>query len=310
VNFNVNILDNSSQHRFEPLLTSGQFTPAGFINGFFPNRFLGGLTPAGTLTSDLNIPITTNTFNQAVPPFGGYTLQPGYGGVTMGLAFLSDIQVFLFMEAAQGDTRTNVMQAPKITLFNGQTSNITVTDFQLFVTNVLVLMQQGQFIFAPQVQQVPFGVQLTINAVISADRRFVRMSLTPNLTNTASSTVPLFPIVTPIFPLFDGTATGQPIVFTQYIQQPVISNVTVNTTVAVPDGGTVLMGGLKRLSEGRTEYGPPVLSKIPYIDRLFRNIGYGKETESLLIMVTPRIIIGEEEEERQTGYRAPPPLNP
>ena len=27
-------------------------------------------------------------------------------------------QVFLFMEAAQGDQRTNVMQAPKITLFS------------------------------------------------------------------------------------------------------------------------------------------------------------------------------------------------
>ena len=31
----------------------------------------------------------------------------------------------MFMEAAQGDRRTNVMQAPKLTLFNGQTSTIT-----------------------------------------------------------------------------------------------------------------------------------------------------------------------------------------
>jgi general secretion pathway protein D len=62
------------------------------------------------------------------------------------------------------------------------------------------------------------------------------------------------------------------------------------------------MGGLKRLSEARSEYGPPVLSKIPYINRLFKNVGYGRDAESLLIMVTPRIIIQEEEEERQTGY--------
>ena len=74
------------------------------------------------------------------------------------------------------------------------------------------------------------------------------------------------------------------------------------TTVAVPDGGTVLMGGLKRLSEGRNEYGPPMLSKIPYISRLFKNVAYGRTAESLLIMVTPRIIIQEEEEEKQTGY--------
>jgi general secretion pathway protein D len=86
--------------------------------------------------------------------------------------------------------------------------------------------------------------------------------------------------------------------------------VTVSTTVAVPDGGTVLMGGLKRLSEGRNEYGPPVLSKIPYLNRLFRNTAYGRSAESLLIMVTPRIIIQAEEEERQTGFVAEPQVVP
>jgi general secretion pathway protein D len=74
----------------------------------------------------------------------------------------------------------------------------------------------------------------------------------------------------------------------------------------VPDGGTVLMGGLKRLSEGRNEFGPPVLSKIPYINRLFKNTGYGREAESLMIMVTPRIIINEEEELNQTGVSRTP----
>jgi type II secretory pathway component GspD/PulD (secretin) len=95
------------------------------------------------------------------------------------------------------------------------------------------------------------------------------------------------------------------VVFTQFIQQPRLTRVAVATTVAVPDGGTVLMGGLKRLSEGRNEFGPPVLSKIPYLNRLFRNVGYGRSAESLLIMVTPRIIIQAEEEQTQTGYTPP-----
>jgi general secretion pathway protein D len=70
------------------------------------------------------------------------------------------------------------------------------------------------------------------------------------------------------------------------------------------------MGGLKRLSEGRNEFGPPILSKIPYLNRLFRNTGYGRSAESLLIMVTPRIIIQAEEEEKQTGVRAEPNASP
>ena len=71
-----------------------------------------------------------------------------------------------------------------------------------------------------------------------------------------------------------------------------------NTTVTVPDGGTVLLGGVKRLNEERHEFGVPVLSKTPLINRLFRNVGIGRITTSLMLMVTPRIIILEEEEER------------
>jgi general secretion pathway protein D len=85
---------------------------------------------------------------------------------------------------------------------------------------------------------------------------------------------------------------------------PTFSFVTVTTTVSVPDGGTVLLGGIKRLSEDRAEFGTPILDQIPYINRLFKNVGIGRETQSLMMMVTPRIIIQEEEEEK---LGIPPP---
>ena len=89
------------------------------------------------------------------------------------------------------------------------------------------------------------------------------------------------------------------------VQLPTFAIVSVSTTVSVPDGGTVLLGGIKRLSEGRNEFGVPILSKLPYINRLFKNVGIGRETQSLMMMVTPRIIIQEEEEER-LGVQLPP----
>jgi general secretion pathway protein D len=89
------------------------------------------------------------------------------------------------------------------------------------------------------------------------------------------------------------------------VQLPSYAFVTVTTTVSVPDGGTVLLGGIKRLSEGRNEFGVPILNKIPYINRLFKNVGIGRETQSLMMMVTPRIIIQEEEEAR-LGIQQPP----
>jgi type II secretory pathway component GspD/PulD (secretin) len=309
VDFNVSIENNHMNAKFGPQLTSGQFQPAGFINTFNPSRFVSGITPAGTLTSDLSIPLPVSSFGMAVPPFGAFPNIPGAdGGISLGLAFLSEIQVFLFMEAAQGDERTNVLQAPKLTMSNGQTSTVAVVDQQFFVTNVTVIQQGGQLAFLPNNTSFPTGVTMTLNAAISADRRFVRISFAGvTLTNLASANVPLFPIVTPIIPLFEGGFQANPVLFTQFLQQPVLNQVTVTTTATIPDGGTVVLGGLKRMSEGRNEFGPPVLSKIPYLNRLFRNQAFGKETESLLIMVTPRIIINEEEERLQTGVVVNPP---
>ena len=81
------------------------------------------------------------------------------------------------------------------------------------------------------------------------------------------------------------------------VQQPIFGFTQVQTTVSVPDGGTILLGGVKRLKEGRVMAGVPILNKIPYISRLFKNTGVGREAQSLMMMVTPRIIIQEEEEE-------------
>ncbi len=306
VDFNIN-LPNTAKNNVQAQITSQQFQAPGQVNAFEPVNTIIGLTPAGTFTTDLDIPLKASSFGMAVPPFGGFPSIPGAnGGLSMGLAFLSDVQVFLFMEAAQGDQRTNVMQAPKLTLFNGQTSTLSVTDQQFFVTNVNIQAANGQLTFIPQNQNFATGTTLTVRATIWADRRFVRLNITPEITNLASAVVQLFPIVTPIQVFFEGGFSGPTVNFTQFIQQPVFNTITVNTTVAVPDGGTVLMGGLKRLSEGRNEFGPPVLSKIPYINRLFKNTGYGRETESLMIMVTPRIIINEEEEIKQTGVISTP----
>jgi type II secretory pathway component GspD/PulD (secretin) len=312
VDFNIDIQNNSMNARFGPQLTTQQFQQAGFINNFAPDRFISGLTPAGALTSDLSIPIQNSSFAMAVPPFGGFPNIPGAdGGISLGLAFLSECQVFLLLEAAQGDQRTNVMQAPKLTLSNGQTAAISVTDQQFFVTNVQVIQQGGQLAFLPQNTNFATGVNMTIQATISADRRFVRVSFSQvTLSNLASAIIPLFPIVTPVIPTFEGGFQANPVLFTQFLQQPVFDTVTVSTTVTIPDGGTVVLGGLKRLSEGRNEFGPPVLSKIPYLQRLFRNQAFGREVESLLIMVTPRVIINEEEEFRQTGVGAGGPGGP
>ncbi|HEV3437129.1 MAG TPA: hypothetical protein VG122_07210, partial [Gemmata sp.] len=323
VDFSVNILTNTT--KFQPSLTTvdpntgaaGVFAPIPFINSIGKVGTTVGLTPAGTFTPDLNVPIQNSSFNMAIPPFGGYPNTPGSdGGVSLGLAFLNDIQVYLFMEAASGDRRVNVMQAPKLTLFNGQTASISVSNLQFFVTNVSVISVNGQIVFSPT--NTPFpgpgdpnnpaasALSVTIQGVVSADRRFVRLNLPVTMSAQTGTTVPLFPVTTFVTPVFEGGSQGQPIPFTQFLQQPAFTDLTINTTVVCPDGGTVLLGGFKQLSEGRNEFGPPFLSDIPYLNRLFKNVGIGRETSHIMIMVTPRIIINSEEEIFQTEGRPQP----
>jgi general secretion pathway protein D len=287
VDFDVDI--QSASAKFQRMVTTGVFTPAGQINEPQHVREVVGLAPQGNITQDLNIPIHNSSYDLATPPFGGFPGRPGAnGGLDFGIAFLSDIQVFLVMEAAQGDSRNNLLTAPKITLFNGQQASITQNQTQPYVANVIVI--PGNFGGLPGI--VPIlgtavsQTSLTVQAVVSADRRYVQLTLVPIISRTTIGTNPNFQ------PSIGGPGG------TIQIQQPITTTLTVGTTVSVPDGGTILMGGLKIANEGRREFGPPILSKLPYINRLFRNVGYGREESSLLLMVTPHIIIPEEEEER------------
>jgi type II secretory pathway component GspD/PulD (secretin) len=228
-----------------------------------------------------------------------------------GVHFLSDVQMRQLMEAVQGDTRTNVMQAPKMTVFNGQKSILKTLDTQNYVTGIETVRQGDQVVFAPKVEAISTGIQMSLQPVVSADHRFVQVSLNAKLSDLDPPTVPLFPIVQMITPKMEDGSPGQPVAFTQYIQQPKVRTLCLDRKVMIPDGGTVLLGGLKRTREVRQEYGPPVLSKVPYVNRLFKNVGYARENETVLVLVTPRIIINEEQEEAKPKAAAcPQPVAP
>lgn len=280
-----------------------------------PTSATVGLSSPGVFSADLDIPFTQNSYTLAVPQFGGFDAT---AGAQLGFAILSDIEAFFFINAAQGDRRSNVLQAPKVTLFNGSTAMVSDTSSSPFVISVIPVV--GDFAAAqqPVIAVLNEGTFLSVQAVVSNDRRFVRLTVVPFFSQIDK--VDTFQFTGSETTTTDESAEGvqdQPNDNTKKsnkretrregttVQLPTFSFITVTTTVSVPDGGTVLLGGIKRLSEGRNEFGVPILNKIPYINRLFKNVGIGRETQSLMMMVTPRIIIQEEEEER-LGIQASP----
>ncbi len=128
--------------------------------------------------TDLSIPFTQGSYALAVPQFGGFDAA-AHAGATLGFAILSDIEAYFFINAAQGDKRTNVLQAPKVTLFNGQQAFVSDTSQTPFVISVIPVV--GDFAAAqqPVIVVLSEGTFMTVQAVVSNDRRFVRLTIVP-----------------------------------------------------------------------------------------------------------------------------------
>jgi hypothetical protein len=159
------------------------------------------------------------------------------------VTFLNGIQVFQFMEVIQQDRHTDIMQTPKLTLFNGQESALRIGDLQYFVTDVQILQAGGQIAFVPQNQIIPMGVDLGIQAVIGAYDRVVRVGLHGTITDLVSKDIRLVPVTSYITPDFEGGAQGQPVPFTQYVQRPELNRVNVDQALSIPAGQTAVLSG-------------------------------------------------------------------
>jgi general secretion pathway protein D len=304
IDFDFNIDDNTHLNSFiDQIPTPQGSAPLSPFDDDY-RSFAVGLTPTGP-TADLDYRFSQGGFTTAVPQFGGFDAG---SAANFGFAILSDIEVFFLLQAAQGDDRTNVLQAPKVTLFNGQQATIIDSSFRPFVTSVVPVVGDFAAAHQPVIVVLSEGTMMSVQAVVSSDRRFVRLTLVPffsqigdveTFTFTGSVTTNSGTVVQdPSNP--DGNVVQEQsrTVSGTTVQLPTLATTTVTTTVSVPDGGTVLLGGIKRLREGRVERGLPLVSKIPYVSRLFTNVGIGRDAQSLMMMVTPRIIIQEEEEEK------------
>jgi general secretion pathway protein D len=220
-----------------------------------------------------------------------------------GVAFLDERQVFTLLEAAQGDCRTNVMQTPRLTLGNGQVGNVDTMATNHALSNFTAVRKGDLVLIQPANEPFKTGFRLSARPVVSADRRFVRLDLKFTQADVKLP-IPVVPVQVPI--RVQGDQTDRPAVAQLFLERPQLDTITTQCRLSVPDGKTVVLRGPTKLVESRTEVGPPVLSSIPYVNRLFRTTCFGRGAETLLVMVTPRIMPASEAEEKVVAV--PPSL--
>lgn len=239
------------------------------------SNILGFTDPAG-LPSDIAGSFAGNTIGPALSIFG---------------SFLDNIQVDFLVRATQADSRTTLLTAPRLVLFNGQRSWVAVTIQQNFVSTLNPVTGTGAVAQAPQTGTINSGAVLDVNATVTADKRYVTMTLRPGITRLLDlQTIP-----------FSGGGAGGGFgggtALAAFIQLPTLSAQRVQTTVSIPDGGTLLIGGQKLASETEVEAGVPVLSKIPILKRAYSARTMVKDEQTLLILIKPKILIQSEQEE-------------
>ncbi|MBF0499521.1 MAG: pilus assembly protein N-terminal domain-containing protein [Candidatus Riflebacteria bacterium] len=65
---------------------------------------------------------------------------------------------------------------------------------------------------------------------------------------------------------------------------------TIMTTVRINNGETIVLGGLIKESKAKTTVGLPVLSKLPYLGKIFQSDQTITSTNELVILLTPEIV--------------------
>ena len=254
-----------------------------------------GLVPTGTgILPHINemTPITAQQSSLALTDPGSIsTTVPGSFAQSIAApalniagSFLDNLQVDFLIRATQANRRSSIVQAPRLVMFNGQRANISIGRSRSYVSSVQPQIGEQVVGVQPIISQAQSGTVLVVEGTISADRRYVTVTVETSQTDE---------------PSFEKFITQQasgnsPSI---YVSLPNQSFVTLNTTVSIPDGGTVLLGGMKQVGEVEVEAGVPILSKIPILKRAFTNTTTVKDTRTLLVLMKAKIIIQREAEE-------------
>lgn len=211
---------------------------------------------------------------------GGITIQAEKLDLTG--TFLDETMAEAILRAVSKYGTRNVVDAPALTVYNGQRASMNVTNFVTYVKDFDVEIAQGAAIADPIVEVIEEGVALDVRPVVSSDRRFITMEVRPSVNNLRR------PIATFTTSLGIGTAVT--------IELPELTIQRAKTTVTMPDGSTLMIGGWKVVGDQDFDTGIPFVNKIPILNTLLGRKGKYLNKQKLVILIKATIVIPEENE--------------
>ncbi|HUB25938.1 MAG TPA: hypothetical protein VL992_10960, partial [Tepidisphaeraceae bacterium] len=241
--------------------------------------------------------IATNSFTNSPSVAGAAVDLAGLTTPTsIAFTYLDDFEVNFMLQAVEASENTSLVNAPKVTVFNGGSAVLINAESVQYISSLTPILAAGAVGFEPAVSTAVGGVTLVVNqAVVTADRKYVTLQLTPQLLSPPQLTAFTFATGVTSTGGIGGVSTGT---FNETVQLLTQDVTAVETVVTVPDGGTLLLGGQTIAGETELEQGLPVLSKVPFLKRLFTNESMAKDQQVLFILVKPTILIQREQEDK------------
>ncbi|MBL05004.1 MAG: hypothetical protein CMJ99_05140 [Planctomycetes bacterium] len=232
--------------------------------------------------------------------FGGtFPFNVGGGGVSslgvnrfqaLGVLDLTQMQAFLRM--VKDDERTKIVQEPSLTMLDNRPAVIFVGETIPFAIQQIQQDQNGNVTVAIEENDrspinIGFTLYITPHVVPGTDE--INLSIIPKVSalSGTSSTIAGFERFAFSSP---GSQTES------FIDLPRESAQTVVTYMRVRDGQTAVIGGLQTEKRSHVKTSIPILAGIPLMGKLFSWSKEQAEVESLLIMITPRILNNPDKE--------------
>lgn len=232
----------------------------------------------------------------------GYSSTPRFladtsSGINPSVGYLKADGLSAVMSFLNSQTDTEVMSTPRTVTLDNMPSKLEVTTaFPIFkVTPGSANSPAGA-----EITYTNLGTILTVTPRIAADNN-VALTVTPEVSNLAGKDSQLVP----------GGDSGS-----SEITANIYSIRRFDTTVLIPSGNTIVMGGLvnDEITDQQTKV--PLLGDLPFVGRAFRSESKVRLKKNLLVFLTPTILRDDDfqsgttaKEFLQSTFSAPVPFD-
>ncbi len=248
-----------------------------------PGR-IGTGADSGMIYREANSDVTilARTENLYDSSLGGDGIMTNAGGLAMQYTWLDDTQLEMVLRAVRKSKRSELVVEPSLMVYNTARANLVVANQVSYISDFDVEIASNAAIADPIVKVANDGVFLDVRPVVTADRRFVWIDVRPTVAN----------LKRPIATLQTSLGVGSPVT----LMLPELELQKIRTRAILPDGGTLLLGGMNVIKEQEMVTGIPFLSSIPVLSFFFSRKGTYESYQKLIILLTAHIILPEEYE--------------